>query len=47
MGCSATSCKGSLVTQWKVQNTQPKFLSIDNFELAETFLREFYQAMNR
>jgi hypothetical protein len=47
MGCTAGSCKGSQVTQWKVQNHQSKFLSLENFNLAERFLREFYQETNR
>ena len=47
MGCTETSCKGSMFYQWKVQNTQAKFLSLENFNLAESFLREFFQETDR
>ena len=47
MGCASTFCKASCIVQWKVQNTQTKFLSIESFDLAETFLRDFYQQMDR
>ena len=47
MGCTATACKGSMINQWKVQNTPAKFLSLENFNLAESFLKEFFEEMDR
>ena len=47
MDCSSKYCKGSCFSQWNVKNTPTRFLSIESFNLAESFLREFYQELDR
>jgi hypothetical protein len=47
MGCTDLKCEGSKIAQWKVQNDQSKFFSVEKFQLAESFLREYFADKKR